>query len=212
MSSSSTLLLLLTGLTTLSACPVCDVDVPSRPVPEPEPPGMPGNVTTLCLAGQYYDDRIRQCKPCQEDYFMTLSMAKSRKYWSCVPCYRPKDLEVELVPCNKTRDTEVVCEPGYFLQQVSDCACQWTCARCGICGIGELLNLNYETVSCQHKEDTLCCQYPEMTSDNRKCVYNISGQTTAMFKHTTGHTDGDYKLFSNIHFVFFMSFICILNR
>lgn len=92
MSPSSTLLLLLTGLATLSACPVCDVDVPSRSVPEPEPPGMLGNVTTLCPAGLYYDDRIRQCKPCQDDYFMTTSMAKSKKYSSCVPCYQPKDV------------------------------------------------------------------------------------------------------------------------
>ncbi|XP_059169786.1 tumor necrosis factor receptor superfamily member 10C-like [Physella acuta] len=150
----------------VSAGITCDPDIPSRPM---LPDGA--NISTPnCTAGQFWNNS--KCDSCPEGYFRTKKMAGLPLQYACRMCLAVNDTKHEVMKekCNKTRDTDILCKPGYFRERNSTNLCNSTCKACDLCGTGENLGLNYAIRVCFGYDNVLCCKHADDVIINGQCA------------------------------------------
>ncbi|XP_059169824.1 tumor necrosis factor receptor superfamily member 9-like [Physella acuta] len=141
----------------------CDPDIPSRPPPQQ----TPGPISS-CDAGQFKDVKTQSCLPCPPDTFVTKLMVE-RGFGTCEKCLEPVQYEIKNANCTSTRDSEIMCEYGFF-RSISGSTCDGKCESCDICGTGDQLSLNYDKQHCGGFSNTICCKHDYMVIVNGECV------------------------------------------
>ncbi|KAI8764688.1 tumor necrosis factor receptor superfamily member 10B isoform X3 [Biomphalaria glabrata] len=139
----------------------CDPDVPSRYIPAMDESRFEGLGSGLvCKEGEYLD--WYKCSPCEEGTFRTRLMASSDRLSMCHKCLEPGMSEIVKTPCNKTRDTEVTCENGFYRYEVQGQPCASSCIRCDICGVKKNMFKPFEARECGEYHNTVCCHHDHM--------------------------------------------------
>ncbi|CAL1537245.1 unnamed protein product [Lymnaea stagnalis] len=164
----------------------CDPNIPSRIVPlslnfVADVDGIKSNV---CGEGEYLD--WFECKPCEDGTFMTPKMAQEGKLSHCQKCYETRMYEIVVEPCTKTRDATIMCEDGYYRNDVPGTICQSECRPCDVCGLGRNMFKNFEIRECIGYQNTICCSSADMHVVNGECILQT---TTTVLTATTATND-----------------------
>ncbi|XP_059169516.1 tumor necrosis factor receptor superfamily member 10B-like [Physella acuta] len=169
------LYLCLHGSKALSAC---DLDIPRTAG------GMLADsemTHATCTEGMYFNTDLQQCVVCPGGTFMTSHMA-GKKLAACRKCSTPVQNEVIKSACTPTRDTEIMCAPGFYKVRDASDHCAFSCQACSVCGLGEQFYKNYEARPCLEASDTICC-YDDNMDEN--CVDKKTTTTTTTTVRTT---------------------------
>ncbi|KAK6959920.1 hypothetical protein BgiMline_035094, partial [Biomphalaria glabrata] len=202
----------------VSAMDTCDPNIPSRPMPSPQPKmaRLMSTAEVHCGPGQFRNESTGSCQSCPAKHFMTLLMS-SENYQSCETCLEPGDGEIEVRPCNATRDTEILCKTGLYRYEVPNDRCHWTCQRCDVCGWAKQLDRNYVARSCGNYTNTVCCPDEDMIAREGECVGkvtstalpNTSSPKDIIHQNTQGSSSYNL-LISKIYFIMLFCFTFVL--
>jgi hypothetical protein len=108
--------------------------------------------TKLCLPGHRLHTPVEGqdvCLPCQDGVtFISEVKHTHRQCHDCTKVNDP-DLEILVSPCNPTRDTTILCRPGYYRYKARNSRETDRCEPCRSC--------QHPARACEGHHDTVCC-------------------------------------------------------
>lgn len=126
-----------------------------------------GEAAKKCTRGHYFVSVSfgqAVCAPCQDGSFMP---DDDHTNLTCLVCSKitNRDVEILVGECNRTHDSVILCQPGYYRFKASSAK---EVDRCVVCSQCDVL-----ARACQGVSDAVCCRPGDICAVKDRVVYEV---------------------------------------